>query len=34
MDMAEAAARILADEFTADAGLVTADWILRRNRMA
>ena len=34
MDMAEAAARILADEFTADAGLVTADFILRRNRMA
>ena len=27
----EAAARILADEFTADAALVTADFILRRN---
>jgi 8-oxo-dGTP pyrophosphatase MutT (NUDIX family) len=29
---AEAAARILADEFTSDAALVTADFILRRNR--
>lgn len=34
LDMAEVAARVLADEFTTDAGLVTADWILRRNRMA
>ena len=32
MDVAEAAARILADEFTTDAALVTADFILRRNR--
>jgi 8-oxo-dGTP pyrophosphatase MutT (NUDIX family) len=29
---AEAAARILADEFTSDAAFVTADFILRRNR--
>lgn len=34
LDVAEAAARILADEFTTDAALVTADLILRRNRMA
>ncbi len=34
LDLAEAAARILADEFTTDAALVTADLILRRNRMA
>ena len=34
MDVAEAAARILADEFTTDAALVTADFILRRNRSA
>jgi len=32
LDLAEAAARILADEFTDDAALVTADFILRRNR--
>ena len=32
VDLAEAAARILADEFTSDAALVTADFILRRNR--
>lgn len=32
VDFAEAAARILADEFTSDAALVTADFILRRNR--
>lgn len=32
LDLAEAAARILADEFTGDAALVTADFILRRNR--
>jgi 8-oxo-dGTP pyrophosphatase MutT (NUDIX family) len=32
LSLAEAVARILADEFTADAALVTADWILRRNR--
>ncbi len=30
--LAEAAARILADEFTADAAFVTADFILRRNK--
>ncbi|NCV95077.1 MAG: NUDIX hydrolase, partial [Burkholderiaceae bacterium] len=34
MDVAEVAARILADEFTTDAALVTADFILRRNRIA
>jgi 8-oxo-dGTP pyrophosphatase MutT (NUDIX family) len=34
LDLAEAAARILADEFTTDAALVTADFILRRNRIA
>ena len=33
LDLAEAAARILADEFTTDAALVTADLILRRNRI-
>jgi hypothetical protein len=32
LDLAEAAARILADEFTDDAALVTSDFILRRNR--
>jgi len=32
LDLAEAAARILADEFTDDAAMVTADFILRRNR--
>jgi 8-oxo-dGTP pyrophosphatase MutT (NUDIX family) len=32
MSLAEAAARILADEFTADAAFVTADFILRRNK--
>ena len=31
---AEAAARILADEFTSDAAFVTADFILRRNKQA
>ena len=30
--LAEAAARILADEFTSDAAFVTADYILRRNK--
>jgi 8-oxo-dGTP pyrophosphatase MutT (NUDIX family) len=30
--LAEAAARILADEFTADAAFVTADFILRRSK--
>jgi 8-oxo-dGTP pyrophosphatase MutT (NUDIX family) len=30
--LAEAAARILADEFTSDAAFVTADFILRRNK--
>ena len=30
---AEAAARILADEFTADASLVTADFILRHSKL-
>ena len=33
LGLAEAAARILADEFTDDAALVTADFILRRNRL-
>ena len=32
ISLAEAAARILADEFTADAAFVTADFILRRNK--
>lgn len=32
LNLAEAAARLLADEFTSDAALVTADFILRRNR--
>jgi 8-oxo-dGTP pyrophosphatase MutT (NUDIX family) len=32
ISLAEAAARILADEFTSDAALVTADFILRRNK--
>jgi len=32
LGLAEAAARILADEFTDDAALVTSDFILRRNR--
>lgn len=32
LDLAEAAARILADEFTGDAALVSADFILRRTR--
>jgi hypothetical protein len=30
--LAEAAARILADEFTGDAAFVTADFILRRTK--
>ncbi len=32
VSLAEAAARILADEFTSDAAFVTADFILRRNK--
>jgi 8-oxo-dGTP pyrophosphatase MutT (NUDIX family) len=32
ISLAEAAARILADEFTSDAAFVTADFILRRNK--
>ena len=32
ISLAEAAARILADEFTSDAAFVTADYILRRNK--
>jgi len=32
VSVAEAAARILADEFTSDAAFVTADFILRRNK--
>jgi 8-oxo-dGTP pyrophosphatase MutT (NUDIX family) len=32
ISLAEAAARILADEFTSDAALVTADFILRRSK--
>jgi 8-oxo-dGTP pyrophosphatase MutT (NUDIX family) len=34
ISLAEAAARILADEFTSDAAFVTADYILRRNKSA
>jgi 8-oxo-dGTP pyrophosphatase MutT (NUDIX family) len=34
ISLAEAAARILADEFTSDAAFVTADFILRRNKSA
>ena len=33
ISLAEAAARILADEFTSDAAFVTADYILRRNKL-
>ena len=32
ISLAEAAARILADEFTSDAAFITADYILRRNK--
>jgi hypothetical protein len=32
ISLAEAAARILADEFTTDAAFVTADFILRNNK--
>jgi len=32
ISLAEAAARILADEFTSDAAFVTADYILRCNK--
>jgi 8-oxo-dGTP pyrophosphatase MutT (NUDIX family) len=32
ISLAEATARILADEFTSDAAFVTADYILRRNK--
>jgi len=32
VSFAEAAARILADEFTSDAAFVTADFLLRRNK--
>jgi hypothetical protein len=34
MPLSEAAARILADEFTSDAALVTADFILRNTKVA
>jgi 8-oxo-dGTP pyrophosphatase MutT (NUDIX family) len=33
ISLAEATARILADEFTSDAAFVTADYILRRNKL-